>query len=191
MKKVISIALALCLCLVCFVGCGEKPPEGYEGWKVKKMLNAVSYCVPASWKQEKNNKDYHKYVLNDTTIVQIDIEDETRSGFTKAIEIINDYEQEKAAYERGDYYTPSSFVRLDDFTMDGHPAYHYQLDRLLGVMGQKGYDGEIDYTLFEYYLSDCSKGIFTISINYDRNVGNPISEEEMNKLLESVQFKDF
>ena len=191
MKKVISITLALCLCLVCFVGCGEKPPEGYEGWKVKKLLNTVSYCVPTSWKQEKNNKDYHKYVLNDTTSVHISIDKETREGYTESIEIINEYEREKAAYKRGDYYTPSSFVRFDDFTMDGHPAYHYQLDLLLGVMGQKGYDGEIDNNLYDYYLSDCDKGILTIRVMYDREIGNPISEDEMNKFLESIQFKDF
>ena len=43
----------------------------------------------------KNNKDYHNYKINDTTTVRIYIEEETMHGFTKAEEIINDYEKKK------------------------------------------------------------------------------------------------
>ena len=170
------------------MGCGEKPPEGYEGWKVKKLLNTVSYCVPTSWKQEKNNKDYHNYKINDTTTVRIYIEEETMHGFTKAEEIINDYEKKKAAYNRGDYYTPSTFIRQPDISLDGQKTYHYQDDPSLGIVR----DGEyVNNNIYDCYICDCSKGMFNIIVIFDKDAGNPISEDEMNKLLESVQFKDF
>ncbi|MBC5786920.1 hypothetical protein [Clostridium facile] len=187
MKKVISIALALCLCLVCFVGCGEKPPEGYEGWKVKKLLNTVSYCVPESWKQEKKENDYHSYKIDDTTEMRIYIESESLNGFTKAEEVINNYEKEKGAYESGDYYTPSTFVRQADCSFDGQKAYHYQIDPYLGVTKE---GGSTNNNIYDCYLGDCSKGMLNLDIIYDRDFGNPLSDHDVNKLINSIRFKD-
>ena len=58
MKRVISIALALCLCLICFVGCGEKT---YDGWEFV-TTGEVSYQISKDWRTREQPGNTESYI---------------------------------------------------------------------------------------------------------------------------------
>ena len=169
MKKVISIALALCLCLVCFVGCGEKVPEGYEDWN-SGSLEDVSYWTPPEWEFSDESPTNRVYTVDDNTVVCVMCDDEL-DGITESAKVIEEMKNENRSYR----------TFLDNITIDGETAYHFIID------GQKT-DPE-DFEMFDDYLFDSPSKIFRIRTIYDKNAGNPIPEDLFQKFLDSVKIE--
>ena len=169
MKRVISIMLALCLCLVCFVGCGEKVPEGYEDWN-SGSLEDVSYWTPPEWEFSDESPTNKVYTVDDNTVVCVIYTDEI-NGSTKSAEV----------WERLKKNTYGDITFEADKTIDGETAYHFIIDSEKTDPTSK--------QMLDDYLFDSPTGIFRIRTIYDKNAGNPIPEDLFQKFLDSVKIE--
>lgn len=169
MKKVISIVLALCLCLVCFVGCGEKVPEGYEDWN-SGSLEDVSYWTPPEWEFSDESPTNRVYTVDDNTVVCVMCDDEI-DGSTKSAEIWEDLKK--------NIYGDMTFEK--DITIDGETAYHF-------IINNEKTNPQ-DLTMFDDYMFDSPSKLFRIRTIYDKNAGNPIPEDLFQKFLDSVKIE--
>ena len=174
MKKVISIALARCLCLICFVGCGEKT---YDGWE-KAKLGEVFYQVDKTWRarssltasDEEEVKDY--YVNEDLSfgVKYVQPKDLSEKNKTDHDLVEEDW---FAVYVKDD----PTFEELSEYEVDGKMAYHCQRRSPIRI------------GVGEYYGIDTPKGYVIFYANYSDTIDTSIVEENFAKLLDSVRIK--
>ena len=172
MKRVISIALALCLCLVCFVGCGEKT---YDGWEFV-TTGEVLYQVDKTWKarsastSESNDETMDYYV------------DQFLSFGVQYIPLKNLSKMNKTDHSKAekcwfDVYVKDdpTFEELSEYEVDGKKAYHCKRN------------SPIRPGTAEYYGIDTPKGYVIFYANYSDIVDTNIIKENFTKLLDSVK----
>ncbi|PWM98835.1 MAG: hypothetical protein DBX37_05990 [Massilioclostridium sp.] len=171
MKKVISIALALCLCLVCFVGCGEKT---YDGWE-KVEFGEVSYQVDKSWRarstsnSEMDDKTMEYYV------------DQNLSFGVQYTPLKNLSESNKTDHSVVEEYWFDVYVKedptfevLSEYKVAGKMAYHCKRNSPIRI------------GTGEYYGIDTPKGYVIFYANYSDTIDTNIVEDNFAKLLDSV-----
>ena len=128
MKRVISIMLALCLCLVCFVGCGNK----YKGWE-DQTLEDISFKVPPAWTAIENKDNRASYFItkhsesekpNSSKDFRLDISvyektlDEVMKNYRNNKNYFNDEEKEtKIAGQKG-YYITGNLTGTESFNFE-------------------------------------------------------------------------
>ena len=168
MKKVISIALALCLCLVCFVGCGEKT---YDGWK-KVEFGEVSYQVDKSWRAREdtttsdNEKKMHYYVDDyiSFNVVYGKVENTSENSDS-------DHDKAKKYYSIEE---DDSFEELPERKVGGKQAYHCK---------------KLSYrqTVLEYYAIGTPNGYVVFYADYYSAAESEELKNNFSKLLDSVK----
>ena len=138
MKKVISIALALCLCLICFVGCGNK----YKGWE-DQTLEDISFKVPPTWTEDENGDDYLNYYI-------------TRHGHEE-LSILEDVILKIHVYDQ----------TLDKLMEQSRNNKYYTnvVEKETKIAGQEAYHVIAETTGSQYYNSEVNDFYFKISEN--------------------------
>ena len=172
MKKVISIALALCLCLICFVGCGDSE---YKGWG-KESLVSITYRIPPTWELTNDNVENTKVYTIDMPEDKPEViianltklgDDYDAESVMKTIEKENQEQLSKGAIDVR-YHIEESFTICDE------TVYHFY---------------ENDGIRRETYLFDGKEGIFRILVKYDPRYEFPTYTEEFQLFLDSIVIK--
>ena len=173
MKRVISIALALCLCLICFVGCGEKT---YDGWEFV-TTGEVSYQISKDWRTREQPGNTESYITFEYYV------DENHSYGMSYIKPDDLSEKNKTDHDMIEerwfklyIKNKDGFKELPEREVAGKQAYHCRI-----------IDG-FNWTQ-EYYGIDTPNGYTVFWVRHSDTMDTNIVEDEFFKLLDSIKIK--
>ena len=169
MKKVISIALALCLCLVCFVGCGNK----YKGWE-DQTLEDISFKVPPTWTVSKNENNSASYYITKHSKNE---EPSLTNDVFLQMKIYNKTLDELMEQSRNNkYYTN---VEEKETKIAGQEAYHV----IAETTGSDNYNSEVN----DFYFKISENKSCRILISKLLSTDIEFDKKEIDLFLDSIQ----
>lgn len=168
MKKVISIMLALCLCLVCFVGCGNK----YKGWE-DQTLGDISYKSSPEWEEYAPLMESHSYYLTQNS-------DDSKNRYKEEVILTIWYFDDTSVDDLLNVMKYSevrtNYKELEKRKIDGQDAYHFTDQRT---------DREDLEDVYLFPISDDSCG--RILIYRSPNVKDDYNKVSIELFLDSIQ----
>ena len=167
MKKVISIALALCLCLVCFVGCGNK----YKGWEDQTLgeISYISYKLSPKWEEYVYFAENRSYYL---TQINVDSEDRYKEDNRLSIGILHDTSVSQVVSKMKN----STYEELEPRKIDDEEAVHFSL-----------VDHDWDCTRYVYLFSLPDNKCAKIEIDIFTDLKDQYNEKDIELFLDSIK----
>ena len=164
MKRVISIALALCLCLVCFVGCGNK----YKGWE-DQTLEDISYKSSPTWDDDTNYMETHAYYLTQTNV---DADYRYKEDNRICIGILED----SSVFEVLSAMKDNTYRELEPRKIDDEEAVHFSL-----------VDYDLDRTEYIYLFSLPNNRCARIEVYILTDLKDQYNEKDIELFLDSIK----